>query len=42
MQSSPVVRRGGGVEIYTIGFTLMTAEHFFGRLKAAGTTKLMG
>jgi hypothetical protein len=24
------------VEIYTIGFTQTSAEHFFGRLKAAG------
>jgi hypothetical protein len=24
------------VEIYTIGFTQTTAEHFFGRLKATG------
>jgi hypothetical protein len=28
------------VEIYTIGFTQTTAEHFFGRLKAAGIASL--
>ena len=30
-----------GVEIYTIGFTQTTAEHFFGRLKAAGVKRLL-
>jgi uncharacterized protein (DUF488 family) len=29
------------VEIYTIGFTQTTAEHFFGRLKAAGIRRLL-
>jgi len=29
------------VEIYTIGFTQTTAEHFFGRLKAAGVRRLL-
>jgi uncharacterized protein (DUF488 family) len=29
------------VEIYTIGFTQTTAEHFFGRLKAAGVQRLL-
>jgi uncharacterized protein (DUF488 family) len=29
------------VEIYTIGFTQTTAEHFFGRLKAAGVERLL-
>jgi uncharacterized protein (DUF488 family) len=29
------------VEIYTIGFTQTTAEHFFGRLKAAGVKRLL-
>jgi len=29
------------VEIYTIGFTQTTAEHFFGRLKAAGIQRLL-
>ena len=27
------------MEIYTIGFTQTTAEHFFGRLKAAGVQR---
>jgi uncharacterized protein (DUF488 family) len=29
------------VEIYTIGFTQTTAEHFFGRLNAAGIRRLL-
>jgi uncharacterized protein (DUF488 family) len=29
------------VEIYTIGFTQTTAEHFFGRLKTAGVRRLL-
>ena len=29
------------MEIYTIGFTQTTAEHFFGRLKAAGVKRLL-
>jgi uncharacterized protein (DUF488 family) len=29
------------LEIYTIGFTQTTAEHFFGRLKAAGVQRLL-
>ena len=29
------------MEIYTIGFTQTTAEHFFGRLKAAGIQRLL-
>jgi len=29
------------VEIYTIGFTQTTAEHFFGRLRAAGVQRLL-
>jgi hypothetical protein len=29
------------MEIYTIGFTQTTAEHFFGRLKAAGVGRLL-
>jgi uncharacterized protein (DUF488 family) len=29
------------MEIYTIGFTQTTAEHFFGRLKAAGVERLL-
>jgi uncharacterized protein (DUF488 family) len=29
------------MEIYTIGFTQTTAEHFFGRLKAAGIERLL-
>jgi uncharacterized protein (DUF488 family) len=29
------------VEIYTIGFTQTTAEHFFGRLKTAGIQRLL-
>lgn len=29
------------MEIYTIGFTQTTAEHFFGRLKAAGVQRLL-
>jgi uncharacterized protein (DUF488 family) len=29
------------VEIYTIGFTQTTAEHFFARLKAAGVKRLL-
>jgi uncharacterized protein (DUF488 family) len=29
------------VEIATIGFTQSSAEHFFGRLKAAGVTRLL-
>jgi uncharacterized protein (DUF488 family) len=29
------------VEIYTIGFTQTTAEHFFGRLSAAGVRRLL-
>jgi uncharacterized protein (DUF488 family) len=29
------------VEIYTIGFTQTTAEHFFGRLRAAGVGRLL-
>jgi hypothetical protein len=29
------------VEIYTVGFTQTTAEHFFGRLKAAGIQRLL-
>jgi uncharacterized protein (DUF488 family) len=29
------------VEIYTIGFTQTTAEHFFGRLKVAGVRRLL-
>jgi uncharacterized protein (DUF488 family) len=29
------------VEIYTIGFTQTTAEHFFGRLKVAGVRRLV-
>jgi uncharacterized protein (DUF488 family) len=29
------------VEIYTIGFTQTTAEHFFGRLKGAGIQRLL-
>ncbi len=29
------------MEIYTIGFTQTTAEHFFGRLKAAGVRRLL-
>jgi uncharacterized protein (DUF488 family) len=29
------------VEIYTIGFTQTTAEHFFGRLRAAGVRRLL-
>jgi uncharacterized protein (DUF488 family) len=29
------------VEIYTIGFTQTTAEHFFGRLRAAGIQRLL-
>jgi uncharacterized protein (DUF488 family) len=29
------------VEIYTIGFTQTTAEHFFGRLKDAGVARLL-
>ncbi len=28
------------MEIYTIGFTQSTAEHFFGRLKSAGVRLL--
>lgn len=29
------------MEIYTIGFTQTTAEHFFGRLKSAGVRRLV-
>lgn len=29
------------MEIYTIGFTQTTAEHFFGRLKTAGVKRLL-
>jgi uncharacterized protein (DUF488 family) len=29
------------VEIYTIGFTQSTAEHFFGRLANAGVGRLL-
>lgn len=29
------------MEIYTIGFTQTTAEHFFGRLRAAGVKRLL-
>jgi uncharacterized protein (DUF488 family) len=29
------------VEIYTIGFTQTTAEHFFGRLSSAGVKRLL-
>ena len=29
------------MEVYTIGFTQTTAEHFFGRLKAAGVQRLL-
>ncbi len=29
------------MEIYTIGFTQTTAEHFFGRLKEAGVQRLL-
>jgi uncharacterized protein (DUF488 family) len=29
------------VEIYTIGFTQTTAEHFFGRLRSAGVERLL-
>ena len=29
------------MEIYTIGFTQTTAEHFFGRLKATGVQRLL-
>ena len=29
------------MEIYTIGFTQTTAEHFFGRLKEAGVRRLV-
>jgi uncharacterized protein (DUF488 family) len=29
------------MEIYTIGFTQTTAEHFFGRLKEAGVRRLL-
>lgn len=29
------------MEIYTIGFTQTTAEHFFGRLKRAGVRRLL-
>jgi uncharacterized protein (DUF488 family) len=29
------------VEIYTIGFTQTTAEHFFGRLKSVGVERLL-
>lgn len=29
------------MEIYTIGFTQSTAEHFFGRLKTAGVRRLL-
>ena len=29
------------MEIYTIGFTQTTAEHFFSRLKAAGVRRLL-
>lgn len=29
------------MEIYTIGFTQTTAEHFFGRLRAAGIRRLL-
>jgi uncharacterized protein (DUF488 family) len=29
------------VEIYTIGFTQTSAEHFFGRLKTAGVQRLL-
>lgn len=29
------------MDIYTIGFTQTTAEHFFGRLKAAGVRRLL-
>jgi uncharacterized protein (DUF488 family) len=29
------------MEIYTIGFTQTTAEHFFGRLKSAGVKRLL-
>lgn len=29
------------MEIYTIGFTQTTAEHFFGRLKSAGVQRLL-
>jgi uncharacterized protein (DUF488 family) len=29
------------MEIYTIGFTKTTAEHFFGRLRAAGVERLL-
>lgn len=29
------------MEVYTIGFTQTTAEHFFGRLKAAGVKRLL-
>jgi uncharacterized protein (DUF488 family) len=29
------------VEIYTIGFTQTSAEHFFGRLKTAGVKRLL-
>ena len=29
------------MEIYTIGFTQTTAEHFFGRLRAAGVQRLL-
>ena len=29
------------MEIYSIGFTQTTAEHFFGRLKAAGVRRLL-
>jgi uncharacterized protein (DUF488 family) len=29
------------MEVYTIGFTQTTAEHFFGRLKVAGVQRLL-
>lgn len=29
------------MEIYSIGFTQTTAEHFFGRLKSAGVERLL-
>ncbi len=29
------------MEIYTIGFTQTTAEHFFGRLNSAGVKRLL-
>ncbi len=41
-QAGESVRRGdSGVEIYTIGFTQTSAEHFFGRLKTADVQRLL-